>query len=405
MTRRLQIPGEREEAALLAACEQALARAASAGEHLTSGDELPDSYAAAGMALLGSYDSRGLESLWLLQNADGGFPLWPGGPTHIEASANVWAAMRLAGLDSPRLKGLARSVQALGGVNALSDSTKIEWALIGILPRDRACHEPLPAQVLHGMDRAGGAPRMAPLEEIGGPGNAAPPPGGFKTWWTRTFGAEQARRNLQQALECLEMPAREGSILDPRCRIAWLALSYAGRALAMPTATAPTSHSPGFTGGIAHVLDQQDPEGGWRDSEGIIHGTWQALRFLRAQGYDDHEAPVLRAGEWLRSAQNADGGWGETPQGEPAPSTVSHSAWALMALIAGGDPASESATRGLEYLLASQSPEGLWRDRVWTQVIEPGSAFARNDGRTQADARSAILEFMRVTARNRGTNG
>ena len=37
-----------------------------------------------------------------------------------------------------------------------------------------------------------------------------------------------------------------------------------------------------------------------------------ALRGLSAAGVSDREAYVLRAGEWLRSIQNADGGWGES---------------------------------------------------------------------------------------------
>ena len=39
--------------------------------------------------------------------------------------------------------------------------------------------------------------------------------------------------------------------------------------------------------------------------------SWR-LRGLRAAGEGDREAHILRAGEWLRSIQNADGGWGES---------------------------------------------------------------------------------------------
>ena len=62
---------------------------------------------------------------------------------------------------------------------------------------------------------------------------------------------------------------------------------------------------------------------------------------LRAAGFggrreSDREAHVLRAGEWLRSIQNADGGWGEScasyDHGEfvAGPSTPSQTAWAIM---------------------------------------------------------------------------
>ncbi len=401
MTRRLQIPGEREEAALAAACQLALDR--SSRPPRPNPSDAPDSYAAAGMALLGFYDSTLLEALWPLQNSDGGFPLWPGGPSHVEPSAAIWAAMRLAGVDSPRLKPLAQAVKELGGVGSLSALTRVEWALIGIIPADRAPRDPLAAGVLQGMSRAGD-PRSVPIEEIGGPGQPAQQTSGRKSWWNRILGANRPRKDPEHSLTTLEGLVRGGSVLQPRSRAAWLALDYAGRRLDPPSSDAPAGHASPFTGGIEATLALQDPEGAWRSGEGTIHGTWQALASLRAAGYDDREAPVLRAGEWLRSAQNADGGWGESPHGEPAPSTVSHTAWALMGLIAGGDPASESVTKGVEYLLAAQSPEGFWRDPAWTQVIEPGLVYARNPERTRADAASAIQDFLRTTVRDRGTN-
>jgi len=401
MTRRLQIPGEREEAAFVSACELALDRASLAP--FPAASSTPDSYAAASSALLSAVDSAELESLWPLQNPDGGFPLWPGGPSHVESSAMMWAAMRLAGADSPRLKPLAQAVKKMGGVDALSGLARVEWALIGIIPADRAPRDPLAARVLHGAGRAG-APRQAPIEEIGGPGLPVRQTGGLRAWWNRTLGAERAPRDFEQSLTALEKLAREGTVLNPHCRIAWLAAAYAGRKLSLPSPYPPPGHAAPFSGGIDEILARQDAEGAWRSGEGMVHGTWQALASLRAAAYDDHEAPVLRAGEWLRSAQNADGGWGETPQSEPCKSTVSHTAWALMGLIAGGDPASESATKGVEYLLAAQSPQGLWRDDAWAQVIEPGLAYARNPERTHADATSAIQEFMRTTIRDRGTN-
>ena len=174
--------------------------------------------------------------------------------------------------------------------------------------------------------------------------------------------------------------------------MAWLASVYGGRRVMEPRDGMGVEHSASFEGGIEAILRAQEADGSWRDGEGFLHGTWQALRSLRAAGFDDHEAEVLRAGEWLRSTQNADGGWSET-----GASTVSHTAWALMGLIAGGDPASESATKGLEHLLAAQSAEGLWRERAWTRTLCPGLAYARDEARAQADAIGAIEEFVRVT--------
>jgi squalene-hopene/tetraprenyl-beta-curcumene cyclase len=65
---------------------------------------------------------------------------------------------------------------------------------------------------------------------------------------------------------------------------------------------------------------------------------------------------VLRAGEWLRSIQNADGGWGE------GGSTPSQTAWAILGLLAGGDDASLSVNKAIEYLVNSQRVDGTWHD-------------------------------------------
>jgi squalene-hopene/tetraprenyl-beta-curcumene cyclase len=93
-----------------------------------------------------------------------------------------------------------------------------------------------------------------------------------------------------------------------------------------------------------------------------------ALRGLRAAGVDNHEATVLRGGEWLRSIQNADGGWGEScascAQGEfsAAPSTASQTAWALLGLMAGGDGESLSVRQGIQYLVRTQQEDGGWQE-------------------------------------------
>lgn len=135
-------------------------------------------------------------------------------------------------------------------------------------------------------------------------------------------------------------------------------------------------------GRAVRFLEQsQHAEAWWRASRGIcrICGTAMALRGLRAAGVDEREAAVLRAGEWLRSIQNADGGWGEDPRTfeEPvfreAASTPAHTAWALLGLIAGGDAASESVRRGFAWLAANQNADGAWAP---VAPATPGVAYA-----------------------------
>jgi squalene-hopene/tetraprenyl-beta-curcumene cyclase len=87
---------------------------------------------------------------------------------------------------------------------------------------------------------------------------------------------------------------------------------------------------------------------------------------------------MLRAAEWLRSVQNADGGWGESCAAYdrstfvPAPSAPSQTAWALMGLIAAGDDSSLSVTQGMEYLVRTQQADGSWIEDATT-----GTGFPR----------------------------
>ncbi|MGO9097688.1 MAG: prenyltransferase/squalene oxidase repeat-containing protein [Bryobacteraceae bacterium] len=133
--------------------------------------------------------------------------------------------------------------------------------------------------------------------------------------------------------------------------------------------------APGVGGGhpavrraVEYLLKHQEPDGSWRGGVSYIHGTFLALRGLCAAGVDNHEATVLRGGEWLRSIQNADGGWGESwascAQGEfsAALSTASQTAWALLGLMAGGDWESLSVRQGIECLVRTQQEDGGWQE-------------------------------------------
>jgi squalene-hopene/tetraprenyl-beta-curcumene cyclase len=125
---------------------------------------------------------------------------------------------------------------------------------------------------------------------------------------------------------------------------------------------------------VDFLLRTQEQDGSWGGRWGVnyIYGTFLVLRGLRAAGYDDREAAVLRGGEWLRSVQNADGGWGESCESYEthsycqAPSTASQTAWAVIGLMAGGDTTSLSVTKGIEYLIATQRTDGTWHEDLAT---------------------------------------
>jgi squalene-hopene/tetraprenyl-beta-curcumene cyclase len=125
---------------------------------------------------------------------------------------------------------------------------------------------------------------------------------------------------------------------------------------------------------IDYLIRTQLADGSWYGRWGVayIYGTCFALRGLRAMGEDDLEPHIQRANEWLRSIQNADGGWGESCASydndifTPAESTPSQTAWALMGLMAGGDTYSSTVRNGIEYLLDTQLEDGSWNEELAT---------------------------------------
>jgi squalene-hopene/tetraprenyl-beta-curcumene cyclase len=139
---------------------------------------------------------------------------------------------------------------------------------------------------------------------------------------------------------------------------------------------------------IRFLLGLQEPDGAWWGRWGVnyIYGTYLALVGLRAiapyAGFEMDCDAVKRAAAWLRSAQNDDGGWGETCESykKPelrgkGPSTPSQTAWALLGLMAAGDYESESVKDGVAYLLGKQNADGSWPEPEFTGTGFPGHFY------------------------------
>jgi squalene-hopene/tetraprenyl-beta-curcumene cyclase len=198
--------------------------------------------------------------------------------------------------------------------------------------------------------------------------------------------------------------ADHNAMLDPTCP------DITGRVL---EALARWGTDPGHIAiqrGIQYLLKTQEADGSWFGRWGVdyIYGTFLALRGLRAVGYDDREAEVLRAGEWLRSVQNADGGWGESCASYdrksfvPAPSTASQTAWAILGLLAGGDTTSESVSKGIECLIATQREDGGWDEAQPTGTGFPRVFYLNYHLYRDSFPMLALAEFQGVKSAKAG---
>lgn len=117
------------------------------------------------------------------------------------------------------------------------------------------------------------------------------------------------------------------------------------------------------------LRDQQESFGGWygRWGTNYLYGTWSVLAAAEQCRMDMHSDWIERAVQWVKTRQNADGGWGESndsyyPGVTPgaAPSTPCQTAWAILALLYADTAHTPAVRRGVDYLLTRQQPDGLW---------------------------------------------
>ncbi len=136
----------------------------------------------------------------------------------------------------------------------------------------------------------------------------------------------------------------------------------------------PKNH-PAVIRALDFLKAEQEPEGPWWGRWGVnyIYGTWSVLGGLEAIGEDMAQPYIRKSVNWLKSKQNLDGGWGEVCESYDdrslmgcGPSTPSQTAWALLSLFTAGEVHSISASRGVEYLVATQKHDGSWDEDAFT---------------------------------------
>ena len=117
---------------------------------------------------------------------------------------------------------------------------------------------------------------------------------------------------------------------------------------------------------------------------------------------------MRRAADWLIAIQNPDGGWGEDCDSykldykgyEPAPSTASQTAWALLGLMAAGEVDHPAVARGIAYLQATQDADGLWAQEHYTGGGFPRVFYLRYHGYPKFFPLWALARYRNLKAGN-----
>jgi squalene-hopene/tetraprenyl-beta-curcumene cyclase len=166
-----------------------------------------------------------------------------------------------------------------------------------------------------------------------------------------------------------EVPfADHNAMLDPTCP------DITGRCLESLCRRGFDRSHAAIAAGVKYLLAEQEDNGSWYGRWGVnyIYGTFLAIRGLGATGAPEAAAAISRGAGWLRTVQNPDGGWGESCYGyethrfEPAASSPSQTAWAILGLIAAGDVHSHAADEGVRWLREQQRADGTWDESITT---------------------------------------
>jgi len=196
--------------------------------------------------------------------------------------------------------------------------------------------------------------------------------------------------------------ADHGALLDPPTSDVTARVVTALARIGRPEDKAALSRA------IGYLCSNQESDGSWfgRWGTNYIYGTWSVLTALAQAGLGGQDPTVQKAVGWLKGRQNADGGWGESNDtyahpSRTAPSTPYQTAWALLALLAAGEVQSDAVRRGVDHLLRTQSPDGLWSDPSFTAPGFPRVFYLKYHGYSGYFPLWALAVFR--TLNRRGT--
>jgi len=177
--------------------------------------------------------------------------------------------------------------------------------------------------------------------------------------------------------------ADHGALLDPPTA------DVTGRCVSFLAQIGMPNTDPVMAKAIAYLRREQETDGSWfgRWGTNYIYGTWSVLCALNAAGITGDDPAVSRACDWLIGVQREDGGWGEDEEtyadakaGTFSESTPSQTAWALLALMAGGRGDHPAVARGVAWLQSTQKDNGEWDELPYTAVGFPRVFYLRYHG-------------------------
>ena len=202
--------------------------------------------------------------------------------------------------------------------------------------------------------------------------------------------------------------ADHGALIDPPTE------DVTARCVSMLAQLGETvDRSEALSRGIAYLRRTQTRDGSWYGRWGMnyIYGTWSTLCALNACGIDHGSPEIRKAVDWLVAIQNSDGGWGEDGSSyklnyrghEPAASTSSQTAWALLGLMAAGEVNHPAVERGVRYLTQTQSTDGFWNEERFTATGFPRVFYLRYHGYRKFFPLWALARYRNLKASNSST--